>query len=148
MKKITTLYFKIVDNLTKLTDLPLLFIRLILAYGFYTPAMMKIKNVGAIAEWFESIEIPMPLLNAYLATYTEVLGFLFLTVGFATRFISIPLIITMIVAIKTTHWVNGFNASDNGYEIPLYYMIMLVTLLIYGGGRISLDYFINKKIRK
>ncbi len=142
------LYFRIVDVLSNLKDIPLLLIRLILAYGFYGPAMMKVKDVGAIAEWFTSINIPMPTFNAYLATYTEVLGFIFLTLGFATRFISIPLIITMIVAIKTTHWENGFNASDNGYEIPLYYMIMLLTLLFIGPGRVSLDYFIAKKVRK
>jgi putative oxidoreductase len=143
-----TLYFKIVNSLNNLKDIPLLLLRLILAYGFYGPAMMKIKDVHAIVEWFESIEMPMPTLNAYLATYTEFIGFICLALGVATRFISIPLIITMVVAIKTTHWENGFNASDNGYEIPLYYMIMLITLLINGAGRISADYFITKMVKK
>ncbi len=142
------LYFKIVDSLNNLKDIPLLLLRLTLAYGFYGPAMMKIKDVHAIVEWFESIEMPMPTLNAYLATYTEFIGFICLALGLATRFISIALIITMIVAIKTTHWENGFNASDNGYEIPLYYMIMLFTLLINGAGRISADYFITRMVKK
>ncbi|MBS1650605.1 MAG: DoxX family protein [Bacteroidetes bacterium] len=143
-----TIYFKITQTLSNLNDIPLLLIRLILAYGFYSPAMTKIKDVNAIVEWFQSIEMPAPTLNAYLATYTELLGFIFLTLGFATRFISIPLIITMIVAIKTVHWENGFNASDNGYEIPLYYIIMLVTLLFSGAGKLSIDYLIGKKLNK
>jgi putative oxidoreductase len=143
-----TLYFKIIDQLTNLKDIPLLLMRLILAYGFYEPAMMKIKDINAIVEWFRSSEIPAPVLNAYLATYTELFGFIFLTLGFATRIISIPLIITMIVAIKTVHWENGFPASDNGYEIPLYYMIMLIALLFMGPGRISIDYLIGRVTRK
>jgi hypothetical protein len=34
-----------------------------------------------------------------------------------------PLIITMIVAIVTVYWENGFEAGENGFEIPLYYII-------------------------
>jgi putative oxidoreductase len=142
------LYFKVTDKLTSLKDIPLLFIRLVLAYGFYTPAMMKIKDVNSIAEWFKGSEMPLPVLSAYLVTYTEFLGFIFLALGFATRLISIPLIITMIVAIKVAHWENGFNASDNGYEIALYYLVMLILLLFTGPGRISIDYLIDRKVRK
>jgi putative oxidoreductase len=130
----------------RLKDLPLLFIRLILAYGFFNPALMKIKDVHGIADWFESIDIPFPLFSAYLATITEVLGVILLVLGLFSRFISIPLIITMIVAIVTVHSINGFEAGENGFEIPLYYIIMLFTLLVYGSGKISLDHLLfNKK---
>ena len=142
------LYFRITDKLTALKDIPLLLIRLVLAYGFYNPAMMKMNDIPAIIEWFKGSEMPMPVLSAYLVTYTEFLGFILLALGLATRFISIPLIITMVVAIKTAHWENGFNASDNGYEIPLYYLIMLILLLFTGPGRISGDYLIERKVRK
>ena len=139
-------YFNTLEKLSTLKDIPLITIRLVLAFGFFTPAMAKIEDVNAIASWFESINIPAPTLNAYLASYAECLGVFLLTLGLATRFITIPLIITMIVAIKTIHFGNGFNASDNGFEIPLYYLIMLLTLFIYGPGRISFDYFIGKKL--
>ncbi|MDR6157543.1 putative oxidoreductase [Chryseobacterium sp. SLBN-27] len=129
----------------KLSDLPLLLIRLVLAYGFYNPAMMKLKDINSIADWFSSINIPFPLVNAYLATGTEISGVILLTLGLFTRIISVPLIITMIVAIITVHWENGFEAGENGYEIPLYYLIMLFTLIVYGSGRISLDHILFKK---
>jgi hypothetical protein len=51
----------------------------------------------------------------------------------------------MIVAIKTVHWANGFDAGNNGFEIPLYYLIMLLTLMVFGSGKISLDNFINNR---
>ncbi|WP_029293069.1 HvfX family Cu-binding RiPP maturation protein [Chryseobacterium hispalense] len=129
----------------KLSDLPLLLIRLVLAYGFYNPAMMKLKDINSIADWFSSINIPFPLINAYLAASTEISGVILLTLGLFTRIISVPLIITMIVAIITVHWENGFEAGENGYEIPLYYLIMLFTLIVYGSGRISLDHILFKK---
>ena len=136
---------KFYNQVEKLRDLPLLFIRLILAVGFFGPAMMKWKDIGAIAQWFGTLGMPFPTLNAYLAASTEALGVVLLTLGLYTRIISIPLIITMLVAIVTVHLHNGFEAGNNGFEIPLYYMIMLFTLLVFGSGKISIDNWIGKK---
>ncbi len=131
--------------LNKLQDISLLFMRLVLAYGFYNPALMKVKNIDGIISWFESMGMPMPALNAYLATTTEVLGVILLTIGLGVRIITIPLMITMVVAIGTVHWSHGFEAGNNGFEIPLYYMLMLFILLTHGAGKYSLDYLLRKK---
>jgi len=128
---------------TKLS-VSLLFLRLSLAYGFYEPAKNKWADINTVAEWFGSMGIPLPTLNAYMAASTEALGVLLLTLGFATRLISLPLIVVMIVAIVTVHLGNGFSAGDNGFEIPLYYMLMLLVLVAHGAGKFSVDNFINK----
>jgi putative oxidoreductase len=125
--------------LSKLKDLPLLIIRLVLAYGFLNPALTKLKDLHSVAEWYKTLHIPYPVFNAYLSTGTEIAGFILLVLGLFTRMISIPLMITMIVAIVTVHWENGFEAGENGFEIPLYYMIMLFTLMVFGAGKLSLD---------
>lgn len=83
-----TIYQKFSRKMENLKDLPLLFFRLILAYGFYTPAVNKVKDFKSIAEWFESMNYPAPLLSAYLAGITEALGVVLLILGFGTRFIS------------------------------------------------------------
>ncbi|MBI2721615.1 MAG: DoxX family protein [Bacteroidetes bacterium] len=129
----------------KLQHIALLFLRLILAYGFWGPAKTKWADINSVAEWFGSMGIPAPAFNAYLAASTEMAGVFLLILGLGTRIISIPLIITMLVAIKTVHWQNGFSAGDNGYEIPLYYMLMLFVLLSFGAGKISVDYLIKRK---
>ena len=49
-------------------------------------------------------------LLAPLAAYTEFIGAWLLLIGLATRWISIPLIVTMIVAIFAVHWPNGWSA--------------------------------------
>lgn len=141
------MYQKATKQLSNLSDLPPLFFRLILAYGFYGPAMMKWNNIGNVAEWFGSIGIPMPTLNAYLAASTEIAGVVLLALGLGTRLISIPLIFTMFVAIVTVHLGNGFEAGNNGLEIPSYYILMLFALFISGAGRISLDNIISKKLK-
>ncbi|MEY5048269.1 MAG: hypothetical protein RLZZ175_1628 [Bacteroidota bacterium] len=147
MKKIITLYKSISNKISNLDFIALLAIRFILAYGFYEPAKNKISNINSIAEWFKSMELPFPLLQAYLATYTEIVGVILLTLGFATRLISIPLMIIMLVAIKTVHWENGFAAGENGFEIPLYYLFMLLAIFTQGAGKASIDYLIKTKIK-
>ena len=123
-------------------SLSLLFARLAVAYGFYEPAMMKWSDINSVAEWFGSMGIPLPTLNAYMAATTEIVGVVLLTLGLLTRFISLPLIVIMIVAIVTVHLPNGFSAGNNGYEIPLYYMIFLLIFFSNGAGKFSIDRFI------
>lgn len=142
------LYQRLVAILNNGQSVALLFLRLILAYGFWETGKTKWEDINSVAEWFESIGIIAPKLNAYLAATTEVAGAFLLILGLGTRLISIPLIITMIVAIKTVHWENGFSAGENGYEIPLYFMLMLIVLLTFGAGKLSADHFIKKKINK
>ena len=142
--KLKLFYIKFSELSEYLQSFGLLVARLLIAYGFYNPAMMKWKDIDSVASWFGSMGIPMPTLNAYLATGTEMAAVFLLPLGLGTRIISIPLIITMVVAIVTVHLNNGFSAGDNGFEIPLYYMLMLFTLLINGSGKFSIDYLISK----
>lgn len=147
MKNLITFNQNLGIKLSKLKDAPLLLMRLVLAYGFYGPAMMKLKNIDGIISWFTDMGMPMPALNAYMATATENIGVLFLILGFSTRIISVPLIVVMLVAIKTVHLAHGFESGNNGFEIPLYYIIMLFALFVYGPGKYSLDYLFNKKLK-
>lgn len=110
----------------KLQNVSLLMVRLILAYGFFIPAKSKWSDIGAIAEWFGSMGYPLP------------------TLGLFTRLISIPLMFVMVVAIVTVHLPNGFESGNNGFEIPLYYFIMLFVLVTHGGGAFSLDRLLFK----
>ncbi len=136
------------NSANKGQSIALLGLRLVLAYGFYETAKIKWQDIGSVADWFESIGIIAPKFNAYLAATTEMAGVFLLALGLGVRFISIPLIITMVVAIKTAHWANGFAAGDNGYEIPLYYLLMLLVLTSFGAGKLSADYLIQRFIKK
>lgn len=131
-------YKFIKDILTNFQSLSLLLARLVMAYGFYEPAVKKWKDMDGIATWFGSLGIPFPTLNAYMAATTEILGVLLLTLGLFTRLISIPLMVVMMVAIATVHFSHGFAAGDNGFEIPLYYMLFLFIFTAYGAGKYSL----------
>ena len=136
-------------NLEKITDnlqsTGLFFARLVIAYGFYEPAINKWNGIENVAAWFGSMGIPFPLLNAYATATIEMLGVVLLTLGLFTRLISIPLIVIMIVAIVSVHLPHGFSAGENGFEIPLYYMLFLIIFTSFGAGKISIDNFLFKR---
>lgn len=123
-------------------SLSLLLARLAVAYGFYDPAMQKWSDIGSVATWFESMGIPFPAFNAYMAASTEILGVVLLTLGLFTRLISIPLMVVMVVAIAVVHLSHGFSAGDNGFEIPMYYLLFLALFASFGAGKFSLDHLL------
>ena len=81
----------------------------------------KLAGIEDTIAWFGNPEwglgLPFPALMAYLAAYTEAGGAILLALGVATRWISIPLIVTMLVAIFAVHWDNGWAAiADSSAE--------------------------------
>jgi putative oxidoreductase len=133
------------EGVPVIKDLSLLFFRLILAYGFWSPAIMKWQGLAGTAGWFESMGYPVPMVSAILAAITEILGVFLLTLGLGSRLIAVPLIFVMLIAIFTVHISNGFAAGENGFEIPFYYILMLLGLVAFGSGRFSIDYLLRKK---
>ena len=105
--------FKAVDFLAPLA------LRLYLVPVFWMAGSHKLEGFDSIVEWFGNEEwglgLPFPLVMALLATTTEIVGAIFLALGFAIRYITVPLIITMIVAATTVHWEFGWQAiADPG----------------------------------
>lgn len=72
------------------------------------------SSIASTAEWFGNAEwglgLPLPYLNAYLAWGAEYFGAILLLLGLGTRWISIPLMVTMVVAMVTVHWQHGWQA--------------------------------------
>jgi len=68
--------------------------------------------------WFGNpdwgLGLPLPALMAWLAALTEVMGAVLLLLGLGVRWISVPLMITMLVAAFSVHWHNGWLAIAEG----------------------------------
>jgi len=109
------------SRLRHLDGLAPLALRLYLFYPFWIAGTYKIAIMKNTIEWFGNPEwglgLPLPWLMAHLAAYTEAVGALLLLLGLATRWISVPLMITMLVAIFAVHWDHGWYAiADSSAE--------------------------------
>ncbi|RME32931.1 MAG: DoxX family protein [Gammaproteobacteria bacterium] len=73
-----------------------------------------------VIEWFGNSDwglgLPAPALMAFLAGWSELAGSVLLALGLAVRWISVPLMVTMVVAAVTVHWENGWLAIAEGAD--------------------------------
>lgn len=94
-------------------------IRLYLAPVMIQAGWNKFSSFDSTAAWFGNpdwgLGLPMPALMATLAIGAELVGGVLLLIGLFTRFICLPLMITMLVAAFAVHWQNGWLAiADAG----------------------------------
>ena len=123
-------------------NLVLLGARLVVAYGFSTPALVKMNDPEGAITWFTSLGIPFPDLMAYTVAGLESTGVVLLILGLFTRPISLLLSFVMAGAILFVHQGHGFAAAANGIEIPLLYGTLLWIFVTRGAGRYSLDHWL------
>lgn len=91
-----------------------LLLRLYLAPVLMQAGYNKLSHFEDTAAWFGNAEwglgLPMPEVMAALAAGTELFGGIALILGLAIRWITIPLMVTMLVAAFAVHWENGWLA--------------------------------------
>ncbi|MEF8793053.1 MAG: DoxX family protein [Thiohalorhabdus sp.] len=131
-------------------------LRLVLAYEFWESGVMKFSANGAWGPppgWFAGIDYPFPFgllpdaLNWVMVMWAELVGAALLLVGLATRPAALVLIIVDIVAWASVHAGNGYNVCDNGWQLPLLFLVMLLPLALRGSGKLSLDHPIGKRMK-
>lgn len=96
----------------------------------------------------------LPWIIAFLVILIEFFGALALIFGFATRIVTVGVIALFTgIVFFTGHLANGFfmnwsgQASGEGIEYHLLIIGMALTLLISGGGKWSMDYLLQKRLR-
>lgn len=78
-----------------------------------------------------------------LAVFAELVCSALLIIGFATRLVVIPPIVTMFVAIFVVHAHEGLDKQ----ELPALYLLVYVLLFLTGSGKYSIDRLIPRKKR-
>lgn len=156
MNKIIDLYNQIFAQIQCYADdIFKLFVRLYVADAFFRSGLTKLGSWDAqmpflssgVGYLFES-EYQVPLipweLAAYLATATELILPVLLLLGLVTRLSALALFLFNIIAVVSypAIWQSGF------YDHKLW-GIMLLVIVIYGQGRLSIDNLIcNLKDKK
>ena len=127
MSPLLKIYQNFLNKLSNFDGIPALLLRLYLAPIFimagFSKTQMLDPNVTGLASfmadpniiaWFGNSDwglgLPFPALLANLVILAEFFGGWLLLIGGLTRFVSIPLMFTMIIAATTVHAENGWFA--------------------------------------
>lgn len=123
-----------------LIDLCLLLLRLtfggliVVVHGW-----AKLQNLDKLKEGFPNIMGMGIETSLYLAIFAEFVCGAFIVLGLFTRLASIPLIITMAVAVMIIHSHDGIGKM----ELGIIYGIVFIVLLLAGPGKFSVDRLIK-----
>jgi putative oxidoreductase len=97
-------------------------------------------------------QMGLPWIVAFLIIIGESFGSVGLIVGFLTRIAAFGILLIMIGAIVLVHWPHGFfmnwfgKQAGEGYEYHLLAAGISLVLLLYGGGRWSVDRELDKQL--
>lgn len=126
----------------KMNSLALLIVRVVVGLLMLAHGVQKYKMLMAPGpvEFADPIGIGQGP-SLVLAVFSELVCSALLIIGFATRLVTLPLIVTMIVAVFIVHGHDGLEKQ----ELPILYLLIYVLLLITGSGKYSVDGLLPKK---
>ena len=147
MNKITEntirLYSRYESAISRFQSPLLLAVRLYWGWQFFQTGLGKLTNIPKVIDFFTSLGIPFPTLNAYFVGSLECVGGALLFLGLGSRIITLPLTFNMLVAYITADREALFSFfSDPGkfYAAdPYTFLFAALLILIFGPGKISLD---------
>ena len=128
----------------------LLVLRVYFFWQLFMTGKGHLANIGKVSDFFVSLGIPFPTLNAYLSSTVECFGSLLLIVGLASRLTAIPVAVTMAVAYLTADLeavTSIFSDPDKFVKAdPFPYFVCALIVLVFGPGRFSIDALIKSKL--
>lgn len=141
-------YRRLIKSASWLQSPVLLMMRLYWGWQFFETGKGKLMNHEKVAGFFQSLHIPFPGFNAYLAGSTECIGGLLLLVGLASRLVSLPLIFVLIIAYMTAEsdaLKSIFSDPDKFTgATPFLFLVACVMVLAFGPGKFSVDRLLSK----
>jgi putative oxidoreductase len=120
--------------------------RLSVGLLFMSTGWGKVHDLAKVTHFFQELGIPAPAFQAVLVGYSELICGSLLVVGLLTRLATVPLIISMIVAILTAKRNDLHGLFDLVGFDEFTYLTVLVILAIIGPGDASLDHAIVRKL--
>jgi putative oxidoreductase len=148
LKTVEAAYGVAVRVLDRARWLALLLARLSVGLLFMSTGWGKVHNLVVVTRWFEHLGIRAPGFNAVLVSYTELICGTLLVVGLVTRFATVPLMVTMIVAIVTAKGDKIHGVFDLVQADEFTYLVMLIVIAIFGSGAFAADHFAAAALRR
>lgn len=126
----------------------LLVIRLFWGGSFLITGLGKLGHLEKVTQFFQSLEIPFPFFSAILTASIEIVCGTCLLLGFASRLVAIPLILTMITAILTSEQEALKNSLSDPQRFihtdPFSFLFASLLIFVFGPGSASFDRFLWK----
>jgi putative oxidoreductase len=146
LQRAYSLFVNIADSLQSFF---LLFVRLYWGWQFVVDGWGKLHNLPKVIEYFGSLGLPAPGPTALFVSILELVGGVLLALGLGGRLIALLLTVNMTMAYITGDreaLLSIFSDPDKfSAAAPFTYLMASLIVLIFGPGRFSIDYLIERK---
>ena len=145
-------YFTMIGIANWLQSILLLLFRLEWGYQFYASGQGKLEHHAKIVEFFTSLNIPFPDLNAWFVGGVEMIGGALLFLGLAGRPVGLILTINMIVAYLSVDddratVLNIIKEPDKFLQAdPFFFLLTSALVLAFGAGIFSVDAILARTV--
>ena len=130
----------------------LLLIRLFWGWQFWQSGWAHLHDMPKFVDFFISLGIPAPSLNAHFIAVLEFGGGILLALGLGSRLISLVLAGDMLVAFITADreaLLSIFSDTDKFYAAAPYTLLFAsLLILVFGPGMFSLDTLVARYFKK
>jgi putative oxidoreductase len=120
--------------------------RLSVGLLFLSTGWGKVHSLDKVTAFFVKLGIPAPGLNAVVVGYSELICGALLVLGLFTRLATLPLLVSMVVAILTAKLPDIHGLFDLVGADEFTYLCVLVMLFIIGPGQLSLDELLFRRV--
>ena len=146
LARLSTLRARLLTLARRLEPLGPTLARLTVGLVFIGTGWGKLHTLPDVTDFFASLHIPLPGLNARVAAATEFFGGVLVLVGLCTRLAVLPMAFTMVIAILTAKRGDVHGLTDLvGFE-EWSYLVFFLWLAVAGAGPLSLDRLIAPRI--
>jgi len=150
MKLPTKLYNLLIAVAMSLQSPFLLLVRLYWGFQMMQTGWGKLHNLAKVTEFFTSLGIPLPAVNAPFIVGLEFLGGILIMLGLGSRLVALLLASDMAVAFVTADkeaLSSIFSDPDKFYAAaPYTFLVAFLIVLIFGPGRLSVDALLAKRM--
>ncbi len=126
----------------------LLLVRLSAGIVFAQSGWGKLHNLEQLVAFFRELGIPAAELQAPFVSGLELAGGIALILGVASRFLALPLIGTMVVAMLTAKASEVEGWTDVLGFIEWHYLVFFAVVVLCGPGTLSIDHLLGKRLFK
>ncbi|WP_416062960.1 DoxX family protein [Rhodococcus indonesiensis] len=135
-------------NNPALRNVGLLVARVVLGIVFLAHGLQKVnQGYSATKAGFEGMDVPVPALSAFYATWVETLGGIALIIGLLVPVFGVLLLVNMLGAFFFVHIGNGIYVTDGGWELVGALGAGALVLAVVGAGAYSVDALLGRRVR-
>ena len=148
VNKLTGLHDKFFSLVSHLQSPFLLLVRLYWGWQLAQSGWGKLHNLDKVAEFFASLNLPMPAQMALAISCLEFFGGIFLAIGLLSRLTALVLTINMIMAYVTAdrEALLSFISDPDKFSAaaPYVFLVASLIILIFGPGKLCVDYLLRR----